>query len=133
MEIYVIYNKNTGAITSSGRFDRAFCENEENQNGSTDLEYAARIVSEDADLDVMHLPNQRLPSHEKQKVLDGALVDLTEAEIKSTQWERLRRIEYNTRGATIEALTIAIFEQDQDEIDRLQAIRAQVKLDIPKG
>lgn len=43
-----------------------------------------------------------------------------------------RRMEYNKRGATIEALVIAMFENDVTEIQRLQAIRESVKLDIPK-
>ena len=44
-----------------------------------------------------------------------------------------RRTEYNLRGATIEALVIALFEQDQVEIQRLQEIRQQVKQAIPNA
>ncbi len=43
-----------------------------------------------------------------------------------------RKKEFNARGATIENLVIAMWENDQDEIDCLEAIRQSVKTDIPK-
>lgn len=39
---------------------------------------------------------------------------------------------YEKRGATIDALVIAMFEKDAAEIERLQAIRQQVKQEIRK-
>lgn len=43
-----------------------------------------------------------------------------------------RKTEYDKRGATIDALVIAMFEKDAAEIERLQKIRQQVKQDIRK-
>lgn len=49
--------------------------------------------------------------------------------------DELRKAEYDKRGATVDALTIALWEEKvegkPDALDELQAIREQVKLDIP--
>jgi len=47
-------------------------------------------------------------------------------------YAQLRREEYNRRGVTIEALVVAMFEKNAAEIQRLEALRAQVKQDFPK-
>lgn len=44
-----------------------------------------------------------------------------------------RRKLYEKRGATMDALVIAMFEKDAAEIERLGNIRQQVKLEIPKN
>ena len=47
-----------------------------------------------------------------------------------------RQAEYDKRGATIDALTVALWEKNvegrPEDADRIQVIREQVKLDIPK-
>lgn len=43
-----------------------------------------------------------------------------------------RKSEYDKRGATIDALVIAMFEKDAAEIERLQKIRQAVKSEIRK-
>jgi hypothetical protein len=48
----------------------------------------------------------------------------------------MRQIEYNKRGATIEALIVAQFEAvsgNPDDMNKLVEIRKQVKLDIPRS
>lgn len=50
---------------------------------------------------------------------------------KPVPYAERRRNAYNGRGATIEALVIALFEKDAAEIARLEAIRQQVKQEIP--
>lgn len=56
----------------------------------------------------------------------------TARQIEASYAKPDRQQEYNARGATIEALVIAMFENDAAEIQRLQAIREQVKQEIPK-
>jgi hypothetical protein len=52
--------------------------------------------------------------------------------LKYTNYAEERRKKYEQMGATIDALVIAMFENDQTEIDRLKAIRNEVKTAIPK-
>lgn len=52
---------------------------------------------------------------------------------ESTQdYATKRRKLYEKRGATIDNLIIALFENNTSEIDRLKKIRSQVKQEIPK-
>lgn len=44
----------------------------------------------------------------------------------------LRRAEYDRRGLTLDALTIAQIEGDEAEIERIRAARAEVKAALPK-
>lgn len=45
----------------------------------------------------------------------------------------LRRAEYDKAGLTIEALAIALIENDPAELARIRAARADVKRKYPKG
>lgn len=51
----------------------------------------------------------------------------------STAYIMQRKKEYNSRGVTLEAMTIAMFEGDQTEISKLQTIREEVKAEYPKA
>jgi len=44
----------------------------------------------------------------------------------------LRRAEYEARGLSFEALTVALIEEDKAEISRIQAERAAIKKKFPK-
>ena len=52
--------------------------------------------------------------------------------IDAYSYKEDRRNLYNQRGATIQNLTVALWEKDQAEIDRIEKIRQQVKKEIPK-
>lgn len=47
-------------------------------------------------------------------------------------YAKLRRLEYNRRGLSMDALTIALIEGDDAEIERIRTERDAVKKDIPK-
>ena len=57
-------------------------------------------------------------------------------ERETTQYQRNREAAYNSRGATLEALTVAlvesIAENRPEALQGLQVIRQQVKIDFPK-
>jgi hypothetical protein len=72
MEIFVLYNKNTGLIKSSGRIDRE--RDNANRDGSTMLEYVERKLS-DPDLAVIYFPERNLPDTEKHKIIDEKIVN----------------------------------------------------------
>ena len=79
LEIFVIYNKNTGLIDGgTGRVDR----NAE-PDGSTMAERIPEILAKDLNKEVLYLPNQDLPDPKKHKVVDGEIVDLTEDDLGS--------------------------------------------------
>lgn len=63
---------------------------------------------------------------------EAEVVDLTPV----PALEERRQAEYDKRGCTTSALIVAMWEkvveERSDEADRLQAIREQVKIDIPK-
>lgn len=48
------------------------------------------------------------------------------------QFNQQRRTAYNKAGCTLEALTVALFENDETEIARLKELQMQVKAEIPK-
>lgn len=48
------------------------------------------------------------------------------------QFNQQRRAAYNKAGCTLEALTVALFENDETEIARLKELQMQVKAEIPK-
>lgn len=54
------------------------------------------------------------------------------AEYQQKQIDAARRAEYNRRGCTVEEMLAAIYDQDDAEIARIQAIRLEVKAAIPK-
>jgi hypothetical protein len=51
---------------------------------------------------------------------------------EKTDYRLDRRRKYDEYGATIDALVIAMFEKDSEEIERLQKIRQAVKQEIRK-
>lgn len=55
----------------------------------------------------------------------------TTTELSNMPFDERRKREYDKVGATIQALTVAMFEEDQTEIDRLAALRQDVKNRIP--
>lgn len=79
-----------------------------------------------------------IPNDEKNKDWIEYLDWVKSGNSAETQEEKFisytdkRRTLYNQRGATIENLVIAMFEKDAAEIERLQAIRQQVKQEIRK-
>ena len=49
-----------------------------------------------------------------------------------TPVDEKRSSEYDKRGATIKAMTVALWENNVSEIQRIEAIRQSVKSEIPK-
>lgn len=64
---------------------------------------------------------------------DSEVAQRIEAQNEARQdYAARRRKLYDQRGATIDSLIIALFENNTSEIDRLKKIRSQVKQEIPK-
>ena len=97
-EIFVIYNKITGLIKSSGRIDREWDSN--NLDGSTVTEYIGKKVA-DTNLEVLYLSNQILPDREKYKVDRDGLVEMTAEEIVETIQPRLDEYKIEAEMSTI--------------------------------
>lgn len=75
-EIFILYEKSTGYIITTGRIDREW--DSKNRDGSTITEYIERKLSEG--LAVLYFPEQKLPNPKKDKVADGKIVELTKQE-----------------------------------------------------
>lgn len=64
-----------------------------------------------------------------------AQLELARKIIKPPTVDELRKAEYEKRGVTIDALVIALWEAQlegkTDALSQIQAIREQVKIDIP--
>lgn len=105
-EIFVIYNRITGFIDGgAGRIDREW--DQANLDGSTMSERIVEILARDLDREVVYLPNQNVPSHDRHKIIDSEIVDLTardlddieaarpasELELIKTRVDALERIE----------------------------------------
>jgi len=74
LEIFVIYNKNTGLIGGGvGRVDRSAMP-----DGTTMFERIPEILAKDPDREVLYLLNRSLPDPDKQKVKNGQIVDMKE-------------------------------------------------------
>lgn len=79
MEIFIIYNKITGFIDGgAGKIDREW--DADNADGSTISERIPDILAKDPNRKVIYLPLQTLPNSMKHKIINGEIVDLTEAE-----------------------------------------------------
>lgn len=78
-EIFIIYNKTTGFIDGgAGKIDRE--RDLANVDGSTMLERIPLILAKDINREVVYLPLQTLPDPNKHKIINGEIIDLTEAE-----------------------------------------------------
>ena len=79
LEMFVIYNKNTGLIDGGcGRVDREW--DAAHKDGSTTSEGIERILAKDPDRAVIFLPNGDLPDPKKHKVVDGEIVEISKEE-----------------------------------------------------
>lgn len=94
-EIFVIYNKNTGFIESSGKIDRDW--DLVNADGSTMLEHIPRILAKDPDLKAAYLPLQQLPDNTKYKIDGGNIVQLT-----GTEKTAINQVEINEQKIQVE-------------------------------
>jgi len=72
MEVFILYNKNTGFIKSSGRVDKEW--DSEHIDDSTVAEYTKRKLTEDSALSVIYFPEQNLPDSETHKIENGQIV-----------------------------------------------------------
>lgn len=94
--------------------------------------------NDDAPMDALHENVIKVRGYAESDVeftlLDDDEVNrIIEAQNEARQdYATRRRKLYERRGATIEALVIAMFEKDAAEIERLQTIRQQVKQEIRK-
>lgn len=78
-EIFVTYNETTGYIDGGvGRIDREW--DAKNADGSTMSERISLIMKKNMNRKVIYLPDQALPDLEKHKIVDGKIVELTEAD-----------------------------------------------------
>lgn len=84
LEIFVIYNKNTGHIDGgAGRIDREW--DEVNKDGSTISECILEILAKNSDREVVYLPNQELPDPLQHKIVDGQIKSLSKAELNEIE------------------------------------------------
>jgi len=69
MEIFAIYDKTTGEISSLGKVDRAGI-----QDGHSMLENITRALANDDSLAVIYRPNRPLPDKNKYRIINGKVV-----------------------------------------------------------
>lgn len=72
LEIYIIYNKETGFIESAGRINRML--DALGLDGSTATERIQKFLANDLKKAVIYLPNQPLPNYEEYKIDKGKVV-----------------------------------------------------------
>ena len=97
-EVYIIYNKTTGRIIRSGRFNRT---RELLSKNFKDDDYSAIIevileAKKDQNIGAIYLPNSSwfplLPSSELHKVVDGEVMSLSEQELQAIKTKGQQKI-----------------------------------------
>lgn len=73
MERYVIYEKVSGSVVSSGKIDRQ--RDDARRDGSTTLEYVERRVSEDGSLGVLYCSLSVAIDRNSHKVTSGQIIE----------------------------------------------------------
>ena len=68
MEIFILYNTETGEIKSQGKVDKSAI-----QDGHSMLENINRQLIEDTDLAVLYMPDKKLPSKREYIIKNGKL------------------------------------------------------------
>jgi len=104
MEVYILYNKITGRIISSGRINRireALVKDFNNPDYSTITADIKRKKTENPDLDVVYTPNfewfPNLPNSELHKAVNGEVVPLSEQELQDNETKIQQTNMINTR------------------------------------
>lgn len=90
------------------------------------------FIEEDAYENLVWTSSETKPT--KEEILAGAAT--LKKQDGDTKYQRDRKIEYDKRGCTIEAMNVAIWERlvenRPESSDALQIIREDVKREIPK-
>ena len=103
-EVYIIYNKNTGKIRGSGRLNRRreiLRKDFHDNSFSSILETVKRCLYRNPDFDVVYTPNKdwfpTLPDPILHKVVDGAVILLSEQELQDIETKNQQKELINQR------------------------------------